>query len=545
MARMKQRTGTNTGSRRESAGAAALPLLMAAVDDHRAGRLDAAEAGYERVLALQPRHPDALHLLGVVAHQRGEHARAVALIRRAVAINRNDPAFPCHLGAALLAQGRADDAILALRKALSLNSDHVDSLTNLGNAWMQKGKPEDAERCYRRAVALRPDAPAGHSNLGSALRAQGRLADAEACYETALHLRPAYPAALSNLGRVLHEQARYEEALARFDVALRLDSAYEDAHANRGVLLLTLGRFPEGWQDYAWRFAARGSGAAAATTPWDGSDPAGRSIRVRAEQGIGSAIHFVRYVPMLVERGARVVLECRRPLLRLFASLLPEGVRERVTLVAPGEGAAADFEVPLLSLPQLFGTDAASIPARIPYLAADPALTARWGERLDLPADSTRVGLVWSGNTAHENDRNRSMPAERFGPLLDVPGCAFLSLQIGARERDLERHARGRVRTLGAATPDFADTAAILQHLDVVVSVDTAVAHLAGALGRLCFLLVPYVPEWRWQLERSDSPWYPSLRLFRQTAPGDWAGVITRVAAALSDLPLRRAGAIP
>ncbi len=509
-------------------------LLLDAVERHRAGQLAAAAEGYGRVLEIRPRHPDALHLLGLVAHQTGDQPRAIELIRRAIAINRREPSYHSNLAAALLALGRADDAILAARKALALNPRSAEAHNSLGNALMAKERPVEAEGCYRRAIEARADWAAAHNNLGGALRRQGRLDAAAAAYRQAVAVQPAYAAALSNLGRVLHEQARYDAALECFDQAIAIEPGHVEAHANRGVLLLTLGRFAEGWRDYEWRLKARAAPMVADIPAWDGGDLHGKTILLKAEQGLGSAIQFVRYAPRVAAQGGRVVLECRRPLHRLFASLLDRGepfACERLVAGAPPP--ACDLHAPLMSLPLLFGTDAASIPRDVPYLTAEPTLIDDWRQRLALPGDRPAIGLVWSGNPRHENDHNRSMPAERFLPLLDHCRAHFVSLQIGSREDDLERHAPGRVQRLPGRDLDFADTAAVLALLDGVVAVDTAVAHLAGALGRPCWLLVPFVPEWRWQLDRTDSPWYPSLTLVRQASPGDWPGVIARVTDAL------------
>jgi tetratricopeptide (TPR) repeat protein len=509
-------------------------LLLDAVERHRAGGLEAAAAGYRRILEARPKHPDALHLLGLVAHQTGDQPRAIELIRRAIAINRRDPTYHGNLAAALLALGRVDDAIISARKALALHPRSAEAHNTLGNALMAKDRPVEAEGCYRRAIVARADWAVAHNNLGAALRRQGRLDAAEAAYRQALATQPAYAAALSNLGRVLHEQARYDAALDCFDGAIAIEPGNVEAHANRGVLLLTLGRFAEGWRDYEWRLKARATPLAAAAPAWDGGALDGSTILLKAEQGLGSAIQFVRYAPLVAARGGRVVLECRRPLFRLFAGLRAGGKPFPCDRHVAGDAPpACDLQAPLMSLPHLLGTDAASIPCDVPYLAAEPAMIDDWRDRLALPGDRPAIGLVWSGNPRHENDRNRSMPAEQFVPLLERCRAHFVSLQIGAREDDLERRAPGRVQRLPGRDLDFADTAAVLALLDGVVSVDTAVAHLAGALGRPCWLLVPFVPEWRWQLDRPDSPWYPSLTLVRQARPGDWPGVIARVTEAL------------
>lgn len=518
---------------------AAQQTLLAAVHHHQAGRLDDAAAGYQRVLDSAPRQPDALHLMGVIAHQRGEHDRALALVRQALKVSPKSAAYHNTLGTVLLSLGRADAAATSLRRALSLDSGYVEAHNNLGNAMMRAGDAQGAERCYRRALALRPDYAVACNNLGGALRKQGKLDEAAAAYQQALAHQPTYAGALCNLGRVLHEQGRYQQALAHYDRALALDPSNAEAHANRATVLLLLGRLPEGWEEYEWRWRVAGF-----TTPrrtfaqplWDGGDLAGRTILVHAEQGLGSAIQFVRYVKLLAERGAGgIVLECQRPLARLFAgSVRSLGLSgSAVHVVVKGEP-LPPFHVhaPMMSLPRLLGTDLPTIPNEVPYLSIDRDLSAHWQARLSARR-SPRVGLVWAGNPNHDNDINRSMPADRLGPLIAVEGVSFINLQVGRAARDLAALPRDRLSDVTPEIEDFADTAAIVGQLDLVISVDTAVAHLAGALSRPVWLLVPFVPEWRWMLDRTDSPWYPTMRLFRQSAPGDWADLMTGVAAEL------------
>jgi tetratricopeptide (TPR) repeat protein len=509
--------------------------LMEAVRRHQAGHLDAAAAGYARILGLDPDHADALHLSGLIAHQRGDNLRARDLIGKAIKGNPRNAAYHSNLGAALLAMDRTGEAAAAFRRALALDPAHADAHNNLGNVMMREGRPADAEACYRRAIAARPGYAVGHNNLGGALRAQGRLDDAVAAYREALALAPGYAGALCNLARVLHEQARYEEALAHYNKALTIDPGHAESHANRATLLLLLGRFTEGWADYEWRWRVKGFTTEARNfgkPRWDGADLAGRTLLVHAEQGQGSAIQFVRYIPLIA--GGRVILECQRPLARLFGGLVA-GISGELAI--KGEALPSfDVQAPLMSLPHIFGTTGSTIPGDAPYLAVDPALERTWGERLQL-WPRPRVGLVWAGNPRHENDANRSMPAAAFTPLLRKQNITLFSLQVGATDADKAWLAGAPIHDLAPGLSDFADTAAAIAQLDLVISVDTAVAHLAGALGRPVWLLVPFVPEWRWMLERTDSPWYPTMRLFRQTAPGDWDALMARVAAALDDPP--------
>jgi Tfp pilus assembly protein PilF len=506
------------------------------VDCHRRGLLDQAAALYRRVLEAVPEQPDALHLLGRIAEARGDPAQALGLIDGAIAANGRVSAFHASRGSVLLSLGRSEDAARSLRRALSLEPNSAEANNVLGNATLALGKPAAAIECYRRALALRPEYPEALNNLGSALRASGRLEEAEAELARAIALRPSYASALANLGLVLQERARYGEALEMYDRAIAADPTHASARGNRAMLLLLLGRLQEGFAEYEWRWRMPGFATPARTFPqpmWDGTDLGQRTLFMHAEQGLGSAIQFVRYVGLLARQGSRVIIECRRPLHRLFETSLasPGG---SVAVVRRGNALPPfDCHAPLMSLPHLLGTTMQSIPAEIPYLRAPPADGTTWRARL---AGSPRpwIGLVWAGNPKHENDHNRSMAAPHLAPLVASARASFFSLQVPAAPQDLAALPPGRVDDLAPALGDLADTAAVIENLDLVVSVDTASAHLAGALGKSVWLLLPYVPEWRWLLNREDSPWYPTMRLFRQHQAGDWADVVERVKVALA-----------
>lgn len=506
--------------------------VVEAVALHRRGRLDLAEAIYRDILRKAPNQPDALHLLGLVAHQRGRQDRAIQLIQRAVRIDPANAAYANSLGLALFANGKPAEAAAAFGQAIDLDPGLAEAHNNLGNARLRAGDLPGAAAAYQRAIALRPEYAEAHANLAAALRRAGELAAARAAAEQALAVRPRYVGALCTLGLIRHEQGEYEAALAAYDRALALDPKHATTRANRATLLLLLGRMEEGWREYEWRWRTEGFTTAPrdfGRRAWDGSDLAGRTLLVHAEQGLGSAIQFVRYLPLLAARGARVMLECQPPLARLFASLIGGSP---AAIVRKGE-ALPDFAVhaPLMSLPRLLGTTLDSIPNAVPYLAADEELRRLWRQRL-AGVGRPRVGLVWAGNPNHGNDRNRSMPAGALAPLLACPDIAFIDLQVGAGAAERADLPEGAVVAPGSIA-DFADTAAIVAELDLVISVDTAVAHLGGALAKPVWLLLPFVGEWRWLLDRTDTPWYPTMRLFRQPSPGDWPAVVDAVAAAL------------
>ncbi|AWJ86569.1 glycosyltransferase (plasmid) [Azospirillum sp. TSH58] len=466
-----------------------LDVLDAAVNHHMAGRLAEAAQDYRVVLAVEPAQPDALHLLGVAEAQRGAHAAAAALIARSLRL-RPDAASPwANLGGALRALGAAERADAALARALALDPALPDALTNLGSV--------------RHALA---DHPA-----------------ALAWLERAERRRPGHPDTALNRGVVLRDARRFAESDACLDALLAARPDHTDAHLARAVGRLVRGDLKAGWDEFEWRPRRLPA------PPWAGEPLDGRRILLHAEQGFGDTIQFARYAPLVARAGGRVILDVHPLQFRLLRSLGPE-IQVLVRGPAP---APHDLHCPLMSLPRAFGTELASIPAPPAYLAAEPDEVARWGRRIaevdTRTASGPRVGLVWAGNPNHRNDRNRSIPADRLAPLLDTPGLRLFSLQTG----DATAARPAALPDLTAGIRDFADSAAILANLDLVIAVDTATIHLAGALGVPAWLLLPYAPDWRWLLDRTDSPWYPSLRLFRQPRPGDWDSVLRTVAAEL------------
>lgn len=540
MTRRRQQIPPFQGSKRGTATNSSLHgRLVEAVRHHQAGRLEEAARLYDDILKSSPRHPDALHLSGLIAYQRGHHDRAESLIGKAIKLNPENPAYSNNLGNVLLSLHRPQEACAQFQRATELKPDYAEAQNNLGNVLQNLGQWEAAVAAYEHALGSRPRYAEAHCNLGTALRKLGRLERAQASYERALECKPDYATAMSNLALVLHDQARYQEALPYYDKALALDPNHADAHANRAVLLLLLGRFAEGWEEYEWRWKVEGFTTSLrdyGRPVWDGSELIGETILLHAEQGLGSAIQFARYVSLVAKRGGHIVLECPRPLFGLF-SCLTEGTPAPVRrLIVRGEPLPAfDVHAPLMSLPRILGTTLDTIPGTVPYLEADAAATAAWREHMG-PTDRPRVGVAWAGNPQHANDRNRSMPATFLAPLLQNANASFYNLQVGAAAHDTAQLPPGGLKDVGAEIGDFADTAAIIANLDLVISVDTAVAHLAGAMGRPTWMLVPYVPEWRWLLDREDTPWYPTMRLFRQSAPGDWPALMDRVSGAMAAL---------
>ena len=512
-------------------------MLEGALRLHQAGSLIEAEALYRQILVVDPRHADALHLLGVVAHQGGRHAAAVDLMRQAIAIQPRFAAFHCNLGNALSELGRHAEAIEAFQAAVRLQPDNAEAYTNLSHVLNRMGWFDKALAAADRAGRFGVGLPESHYNRGIALTGLGQPGQAAEAYAAALNLRPDYAEAHSNLGVALFDLGRIDEALEAYDAALRLKPDLADAHRNKAYSLLLRGDWAAGLAEYEWRWRAEaehGPPREFAAPQWAGEDIAGRTLLLHAEQGLGDTLQFCRYARLAAGRGARVVLEVPRPLVRLLTGL--EGVEQ---LAAEGDPLPAyDVHCPLMSLPGVFQTAPETIPASVPYLGAEEGRRAFWRERLG--DGGFKVGVVWQGNPAASPDRRRSAPLAAFAPLAALPGVRLISLQKGHGLDQLDRLPAGMaVETLGEdldAGPDaFVDTAAIMMELDLVVTVCTSTAHLAGALGRPVWIALHTVPHWVWTLTGETTPWYPSARLFRQTERGDWDGVFRRMGGALGE----------
>jgi tetratricopeptide (TPR) repeat protein len=508
-------------------------LLGAGLEHQRAGRLAEAEACYRQVLAVQPDQADALHLLGVIAHQVGRHDLAVELIGQAIKRDGQNPVYFSNLGVALRDQGKLDEAMTAYRQAIRLRPDYAEAYSNLGYALWDQGKLDEAVAACRQAIRANPDLAEAHSNLGIALKGQGKLEEAIAACRQAVRIKPDFADAYSNLGIALKDQGKLVEAIAAFRQAIRFKPDFADAHWNESLLSLLTGDFERGWIKSEWRWKSTSSGLSRrnfAQPLWLGAETLERkTILLHSEQGLGDTIQFCRYVPLVAARGARVVLEVAEPLRELMSGL--NGVSH---CVSKGE-ALPDFDLhcPLLSLPLAFATRLDTIPSTTPYLRA-PARGRGWEARLG-PEGRPRIGLVWSGNPRHRDDRKRSVELNALSPLFDI-AATFVSLQKDLRAGDeAVLSEQCNIINLGQSLESFVDTAALISHLDLVISVDTSVAHLAGALGRPVWVMLPFVPDWRWLLDRDDSPWYPTARLFRQTDTRDWHSVIDRVRIALDD----------
>lgn len=441
-----------------------------------------------------------------------------------------------HEGNRHLSEGDLALAQSCFRQALELVPDFSEAWANLGLLLDQSGALEQAEDCYRRAIAIAPGRAQLHLNLGAMLAGQGKFEQAHAAYSEAISRDPGAPGGWSNLGVLYIGMKREAEAEFFLRKALELDPGFAKAQFNLGYLFLRQGRFEEGWRSLEARDWYRGLAQYFTSPRWRGEALAGKSLLIGYEAGHGDVIQFCRYAKLLKSQGAaHIALICHPALKTLLATL--DGVDDVLAFDEDIPKWGWDYWTPLLSIPYYCQTRADSIPAELPYLHARADLMAKW--RALLPTDKLRVGLVWKGNPKFENDADRSLSSlSLLAPLAAVPGVNFISLQKGAGEDEALRPPAGlALLQLGSQMEDFADAAAIVAQLDLVISVDTAMAHLSGALGKPCWLLLPdFMTDWRWQSERSDSPWYPGvMRLWRQPSRGDWAPVIAALAAALGE----------
>ena len=546
-----------------------LPQTMQdAVSLHQQGRLREAEKLYARVLKAAPDHFDALHLLGLAKAQGGEMHEAFRLMSAALKINpkvpdvlmnfanvlhalkRDAEALDCldkalalrpgdlnalhNRGNALLALGRPQVALACFDQVLVRNPRHGDAMLNRGTAFASLGRNEQALADFDAALALMPGHPAALYNRGNALSALGHYEEALAAFERALAAAPNHLQAWNNRGRALQALNRHADAVASFDKAIALQKDYADANFNRALSLLTLGDLARGFAQYEWRWKRSGmtdTRRSYGKPLWLGEYPLARkTILLHAEQGLGDTIQFARYAPLLARAGATVVLEVQPELKNLLA-----GIGGVASCHARGDQLPAyDVHCPLGSLPLALKTEPGNIPAGIPYLHADEIHLTKWRPRIDaLPGK--RVAFAWAGNSSHANDRNRSIDLKLLEPLLALEGVSFLSIQRELRGNDAELLARqGNVTHLGGELSDMADTAAVVALADLTISVDTSVVHLAGALARPVWVMLPFAPDWRWTLSDEYSPWYPQARLFRQSALSDWPAAIAMLSAELA-----------
>jgi len=552
-------------------------LLAQATRFHQSGNVQEAARLYQQILQRDPGNARVLHLFGIAAHQLGRSDAAILLLRQAVEADRHHPGYHNDLGNILSELGRHAEAVTSFAEAVRHRPDYVEAHNNLGLAARAAGRPGEAEAafvqalshrpsfaeahcnlgmmlfeggrvaeslpCFLHAVALNPTLPEAHNGLGNALERRDDLDGAEISLRRALSHRPGYAEALHNLGIVLKEQARFTEAAACFEQALACRPDFAEARFALGLTLLQIGKWAEGWRNYDYRFAQTAEpGVRHRPFPqpaWSGEAGNGRTIFLWAEQGFGDALQFGRFARDVSRLGWRVVLEVHAELARLFASSLPEA-----RVVPRGEALPPfDAHCPLLSVPRLLGITLDTLPAPPSYLAADREATQRWRAQL-ARGGGFKVGVAWRGSAGQKRNRRRSLRPEAFAEFLDLPGVDVISLQKDGRQEELTvLGPRGVLVDAGPKLGDFADTAALISALDLVISVDTSVLHLAGALGVPAWGLLDHASDWQWLTDRRDSPWYPSVRLFRQPRRGDWTSVTAEVRRELGGLLAERLSA--
>lgn len=535
---------------------------------HGAGHLDEAAAIYRQILNQLPNQPAALYLLGVIALQRDELAEAIRLIGLGVIGGPGNAEAWGHLGIALHRAGKLEDALGALDRCLQLAPGHLAAMferamvlndlgqsdqalaaydrtlaldpqffaaqLNRANLLYRMERAEQAAEGFRAASAIKPADPRCHNNLAVTLRSLGRRAEALHAFEAALLHDPRFPAAETGRGIVLAELARYEESVVAFDRALTIDAGDAGAHFNRGLSLLSLERWDEAWPEYEWRWRLADNPSKPrefAQPEWDGRRLAGERVLLHAEQGVGDTFQFLRYASLAKALGARVIVECQANVKRLLAR--SPGID---LLFARGEALPAfDLHAPLMSLPRIMKTQPGAVPAPMRYIIADPEDIAARAAQLSA-LRRPRIGILWQGNLHNKSLRGRSTELLLWAAILQHRDAAFISLQTDPGRSQLADidFAHRPFDPFAAAPPrDFADTAAIIADLDLVISIDTSVAHLAGAMGRPTWVMLPFAADWRWARDGDSSSWYPSMHLFRQRRPGDWVEVMGRVEMAL------------
>jgi len=484
---------------------------------------------------------------------RGLYAEAEAYFREVLRIWPDHGGALNNLGTAVWRQGRLQEAESRHRRALALKPDDFAILNNLGNVLWEQDRLDEALRYYREAVQLRPDSPEALMNLGVTLSDLGEFDEALTYIRESIRLQPAPADSHVNLGMTLARGGDLEEALACYEHALMLRPEFPEARRNRAYIWLARGDFERGWSEYEWRLKCPKLRTLPVDRPlWGGDDLEGRTILLHAEQGLGDTLQFIRFAPLVKERGGRVVVACPAPLLRLVVGCA--GVDVVVDWMKPLPD--CDLQAPLLSLPAILGTTLADLPGQVPYLTVDGRTVHDWRPVVERslghgksgatngrcnPARDFKIGIAWQGNRENKVDRWRSPPLTHFAHLAAVPGVRLISLQKGTgTEQVAELAGRFAVAELlhqdgsDEDQRDFLGTAAVMSQLDLVVTPETAVAHLAGGLGVRVWVALSTVGDWRWLIDREDSPWYPTMRLFRQTAPGDWESVFERMARALN-----------
>ena len=514
-----------------------IQIFDKAVEFHREGEEAKAEPLYRAALVLNQLHPEANYNLGLILHGQNRYAEAVPYYRDAIFARIDYADAYGNLGSVMKELGKVQEAMIFFRQGISYAPLNPQIHSNMAVALNENDLGEEAFASFRRAIVVDPTYVWTYLNMAPCLLNLGMIEGSATACRRGIALKPDLPILHHNLGATLKSLNRLDDSIASFREAIALQPDFGEARFALGQTLLMRGDYAEGWVEYDWRWTLadyawlRNIHGEFAQPRWRGEEAKGKTLLVYAEQGLGDAIQYARYIPRLLERGLKVVVAVHPPLKPLF-SMIPG-----ITVAVLDEALPPfDLHCPLLSLPQIFGTTIDNIPAEVPYLAFDPEKARFWRNRI--PGTGLRVGMVWAGNPTQKGDRWRSPRLASVAPLFDVPGVDFVALQKGAGREDLIRYPLpANVLDLGEEIVDFSDTAAIMAGLDLVITSCTAPLHLAGALGIPVWAIIPHSPHFLWGLEREDSPWYPSLRLYRQDQHGrDWSGAVGRVASDLARL---------
>jgi len=512
---------------------ALVEALTKAITLHGEGKIEEAEAAYWAVLDIDPDQPDALHRLGFMSFEKGEKDKAVELVSRSIAVNPGNPAYHANLGLMLRSLQRLPEALECFQNAIALRPEDANNHYQMGETLRLQEKYAEAEALYRQAIAVKPDFYSAIHILGVVLEEQGQAEEAEACYRTVLQGSGDSAPVLYNLGNLLKDQHRADEAIATYERAIELNPDFAEAHVHLAFARFLKGDYAAGRDDYEWRWKVptfTSPPRAFEQPAWDGSPLEGRKVLLHAEQGFGDTLQFSRFAGVVANLDGKVILECQPALKRLMETL--PGTE---AVIAHGDALPAfDCHAPLLSVPGLLGTTLETIPADGPYLFAEKDLVSEWSKRFS-DVRGIKIGIAWQGTAEKRGNQNRACPLSQFQPLIDNPEIEVFSLQKELAEND--KPLPDGVRDLSEELNDFTDTAAIMSALDLIISIDTAVVHLAGALGLPTGLLLTAGGDWRWLMDRLDSPWYPTVRIYRQPPDGDWGGIFEKISADVADWP--------
>ena len=497
-----------------------------ALQEH--GKLDEAVEAFNKALTIKPEYAEAYNNMGVTLKEQGKLDEAMASFNKALAIKSDYAEAYNNMGTVLKDQGKLEKAIASYTKALSLKPDYAKAYNNMGVTLQEQGKLDEAIEAYKMALAIKSEYAEAYNNMGTVLKDQGKLDEAIEAYKMALAIEPDYAEAYNNMGSAFQDQGKLEKAIASFNKALSLKPDNAETYTNMGLTYLCKGSLEEGFKFNEYRFKKQKvpTRAPREKLHWNGSEPIkGKEFLVYEEQGLGDIIQFCRYLPTLVKQGAKVTFKVTQKLHAILQTM-DSGVTLSTTDADEGQ---IDFEAPLMSLPHLFKTHLKTIPSMNPYLYANHGRTKTWGERLH--TDRFKIGICWQGSKS-KIDIGRSFPLSLFEGISKAPNVELISLHKGEGEHQI-KDISFDLTTLGAdfdADQDaFLDTAAVMMNCDLIITSDTAIAHLAGALGCQTWVALKHVPDWRWMLDRSDSPWYPTMTLYRQKNPGDWACVFEAI----------------